>query len=131
MHLLRWAVVRNSVSMLLGVFALGVSSLPAHELITTKLTYERDIKPILQRRCVSCHAAGSAIPLSTYAEARPWAVSVKEQVLLRKMPPWGAVKGFGDLWPDEALSEEEIQIIAAWVVGGAPEGEPAKGTQRP
>ena len=40
------------------------------------------------------------------------------------MPPWGAVKGFGDLWPDRGLSEEDILIIAAWVVGGAPEGDP-------
>ena len=41
------------------------------------------------------------------------------------MPPWGAVKGFGDLKPDRALSQEEIMIIAAWVIGGAPNGDPA------
>jgi len=38
------------------------------------------------------------------------------------MPPWGAVKGFGDLSPDYGLSQEDILIIAAWVVGGAPQG---------
>ena len=40
------------------------------------------------------------------------------------MPPWGAVKGFGDLAPDHALSQEELLIIAAWVIGGAPKGDP-------
>lgn len=40
------------------------------------------------------------------------------------MPPWGAVKGFGDLSPDHGLSQEDILIIAAWVVGGAPAGNP-------
>jgi hypothetical protein len=41
------------------------------------------------------------------------------------MPPWGAVKGFGDLSPDNGLTQEEILIIAAWVVGGAPQGNQA------
>jgi hypothetical protein len=41
------------------------------------------------------------------------------------MPPWGAVKGFGDLRPDDALSQEEIMIICAWVIGGAPQGDKA------
>jgi hypothetical protein len=40
------------------------------------------------------------------------------------MPPWGAVKGFGNLAPDNGLSQEDIMIIAAWVLGGAPEGNP-------
>jgi len=41
------------------------------------------------------------------------------------MPPWGAVKGFGNLEPDKALTQEEILIVSAWVVGGAPQGDPA------
>jgi hypothetical protein len=97
----------------------------AHDVITTKLTYNRDISRIFARRCVSCHSAKSSIPLVSYETTRPWAVAIKEQVLSRAMPPWGAVKGFGDLSPDGALSQEEILIIAAWVVGGAPEGDPA------
>lgn len=97
----------------------------AHDVITTKLTYSRDISRIFARRCVSCHSANASIPLVSYETARPWAVAIKEQVLSRAMPPWGAVKGFGDLSPDRGLSEEEILIIAAWVVGGAPEGDPA------
>jgi hypothetical protein len=51
-------------------------------------------------------------------------VSIKEQVLARTMPPFGAVKGFGNLAPDGALSQEEIMIISAWVIGGAPKGDP-------
>ena len=94
----------------------------AHDIITTNLSYARDIAPIFANRCIACHAAGSAIPLTSYAEVRPWAVGIKEQVLSRAMPPWGAIKGFGDFSPDGALTEEEIMIIAAWVVGGAPEG---------
>ena len=96
----------------------------AHDIITTNLTFSRDISRIFARRCLACHNTGSSIPLTSYEETRPWAVSIKEQVLSRAMPPWGAVKGFGNLSPDRSLSQEEILIIAAWVIGGAPQGDP-------
>lgn len=95
-----------------------------HDIITTDLTFSRDVSRIFASRCISCHNSRSTIPLETYAEARPWAVAIKDQVLSHAMPPWGAVKGFGDLSPDNSLTQEEITIIAAWVVGGAPEGNP-------
>ncbi len=101
-----------------------VSLAAAHDIITTNLTFSRDVSRIFARHCVACHGEGSSIPLVTYTEARPWAVAIKEQVLGRSMPPWGAVKGFGDLSPDQGLSQEDILIIAAWVIGGAPQGDP-------
>lgn len=99
--------------------------LAAHDVITTKLTWSRDISRVFAHRCIQCHGAKASIPLTTYEQARPWAVDIKEQVLSRAMPPWGAVKGFGDLAPDNALSQEEMLMIAGWVIGGAPEGDPA------
>jgi len=68
-------------------------TLLAHDIITTNLTYARDISRILVRHCSSCHGAQSTIPLTSYEQVRPWAVGIKEQVLSRAMPPWGAVKG--------------------------------------
>jgi len=100
-----------------------VGRLPAHDIITTNLSFTRDISRIFDRHCTTCHSGSSEIPLTTYEQARPWAVAIKEQVLSRAMPPWGAVKGFGNLKPDHALSQEEIMIIAMWVIGGAPKGE--------
>ena len=116
-------VRRKLLVFLSGLFLLSQNS-TAHDVITTNLTFTRDISRIFARRCLACHNEGSSIPLKTYEEARPWAVSIKEQVLSRAMPPWGAVKGFGDLVPDHALSQEEILIIAAWAIGGAPQGDP-------
>jgi mono/diheme cytochrome c family protein len=116
--------IRSSVFALAGLCALA-RPLAAHDIITTKLTYTRDISRIFARRCVACHSKKSSIPLTSYQEVRPWAVDIKEQVLARSMPPWGAVKGFGDLSPDNGLTQEEILIIAAWVVGGAPQGDAA------
>jgi hypothetical protein len=111
-----------------GIFVallLVAAPLVAHEIITTNLTFTRDISRIFDRHCMSCHGPQAEIPLATYEQARPWAVAIKDQILSRAMPPWGAVKGFGNLKPDHALTQEEIMIIAAWVIGGAPQGDPA------
>ena len=62
--------------------------------------------------------------LVKFDEARPWAVAIKEEVLNRRMPPWNAVKGFGEFKDDPSLTQEEISRIADWVEGGAPEGDP-------
>lgn len=60
----------------------------------------------------------------TYKEARPWAEAIKQQVLTRRMPPWNAVKGFGEFKDDHGLTQEDLEIIAEWAEGGAPEGNP-------
>src|SRR5437773_949821 len=113
--------------LLIGTLVFSISfAAPAHDVITTKLTWNREISRIVTARCVSCHHSGGiAFSLATYAEARPWAVAIKEEVLTRRMPPWGAVKGFGDFRNDEGLTGEQIEWITAWVVGGVPEGDPA------
>lgn len=59
----------------------------------------------------------------TYEETRPWAQAVKEEVLARRMPPWSAIKGFGEFKDEAGLTPEEIEIISNWVEGGAPQGE--------
>ena len=99
-------------------------SVRGHDVITTKITWDREISRIVYTRCAGCHnAGGAAFSLATYAEARPWAAAIKEEVEERRMPPWGAVKGFGDFRNDEALTPEQIELIVSWVSGGAPEGD--------
>jgi hypothetical protein len=117
--------MKSMTTRLVALCALFTLPLAAHDVITTKLTWTRDISRVFAHRCIQCHGAKSSIPLTTYEQARPWAVDIKEQVLSRSMPPWGAVKGFGDLAPDNALSQEEMLMIAGWVIGGAPEGDAA------
>jgi len=98
----------------------------AHDVITTKVTWSREISRLMFKRCTSCHRdGGSAFSLTTYEQARPWAKAIKEETLERRMPPFGAVKGFGELRDDQALTQEQLELISDWVEGGAPEGEPA------
>jgi mono/diheme cytochrome c family protein len=96
-----------------------------HDVITTKITFDREIIRIVYARCAICHReSGSAFSLTSYSEARPWAKAIQEEVLERRMPPWGAVKGFGDFRNDQALTPEQIELVGDWVEGGSPEGEP-------
>ncbi len=93
------------------------------------VTFNKDIAPIFQRSCESCHHAGTSapMPLETYAEARPWAKSIKERVTRRDMPPWHLDKtvGIRHYKNDRSLSDAEIATVARWVDSGAPQGDAA------
>ncbi|MBM3756857.1 MAG: cytochrome c [Acidobacteria bacterium] len=104
---------------------LASSILSAHETPTTKLTWNREISRLFEKRCMSCHQEGGIAPMAfqTFAQTRPWAVAIKEEVLKRTMPPWGAAKGFGEFSNDISLPQEELNQIADWAEGGAPEGD--------
>src|ERR1700743_3009003 len=102
------------------------AAIPAycHDIITTKVTFDREIVRLFNSHCVSCHhPGGAAFSLTTWKDARPWAKAIGEEVLQRRMPPWGAVKGFGDFRNDKGLTEEQLELIVDWEEGGAPEGE--------
>jgi hypothetical protein len=92
----------------------------------TKITFHKNVEPILQARCQGCHRPGEAAPMSllNYSDARPWAKSIKQAVLVRKMPPWSADGSVGHFRNDRHLSQSEIDTLAAWVDAGAPEGNP-------
>lgn len=87
-------------------------------------TFNKEVVRIFQKHCQTCHHPGDIAPFSliAYKDARPWAQAIREQVILRKMPPWKPQPGCGDFKDARRLSNDEIQILTAWVDGGAPEG---------
>ena len=109
---------------LTGMLLFSASAADAHEFITTKITWAREISRVFNRRCISCHRnGGPAFELGAYEQVRPWAEAIKQEVLERRMPPWGAIKGFGDFRDEDGLTEMEIAVISSWVEGGAPRGD--------
>jgi hypothetical protein len=102
----------------------GVSALAAD--VSSPVTFNKDVLPILQRNCQTCHRAGQVAPMSflTYHGARPWAKAMKAAVVSRKMPPWFADTHFGPYLNDRSLKQSEIDTIAKWADSGAPEGDP-------
>src|SRR5689334_10263250 len=106
------------------MFAAAAPQALAHDIITTKLTWNREISRLVYKRCAGCHREGGmAMSLMSYDEARPWAKAIRDQVVGRTMPPWGAVKGVGVFQNDPSLTETEIQMFVGWVEGGAPKGD--------
>src|SRR5262249_51206364 len=62
----------------------------AHDVITTPVTWNREISRIFYSRCSACHReGGSAFSLMEYQETFPWRTAIKEEILERRMPPWG------------------------------------------
>lgn len=108
-------------------------STTAHDPITTKVTFAREIRAILSARCTPCHAAGGSapMPLTTYEDVRPWARAIKEQVLTRRMPTWHAARGFGAFKNDPTLTPIEMALIVSWVDGGLPRNVPGATGETP
>jgi mono/diheme cytochrome c family protein len=99
------------------------------------VTFSRDVAPIFQAKCQSCHEPGSIAPMSlvTFRESRPWAKAIKARVATRQMPPWHIDRSVGvqKFKNDMSLTEAEIATIVGWVDRGAPEGNPADFVPKP
>src|SRR5204862_1122355 len=87
-------------------------------------TYSKDVAPILYKNCASCHRPGDIAPMSllNYAQTRPWAKAIREQVATGQMPPWHATQAHGTFANDRRLSDQEKETVLRWVDGGAPLG---------
>lgn len=107
-----------------GAALLWPSGGRAHTPITTKMLFNREVIRILKDNCLGCHRPGGiSMSLASYEEARPWAKAIKEELLERRMPPWPAVKGFGDFSNAPVLTQRDVDAIVNWVEGGAPKGD--------
>ena len=88
-------------------------------------TFYRDVLPILQDHCQSCHRPGqiAPMPLVTYDQARSKAKAIASMVRSKKMPPWFADPKYGHFANDISLSPQQIDTINDWASNGAPAGD--------
>lgn len=130
----RGAIPRRAFSpvSLLGLLLSGVALAGPHAAAQAPsaesgVTWSRDIAPLFQRHCQTCHRPGQIAPMSllTWEDVRPRARSVARAVADRSMPPWHADPSVGRWKNDPSLSEAEIALVTAWVEAGAPRGDPA------
>ena len=114
---------------MLGAVAIGAVLLyTARVRAADAPTFTKDVAPIFQAKCESCHRPDSMAPMSlmTYQDARPWARSIKARVTAHQMPPWHIDKNIGiqEFKNDRSLSDQQIDTIVRWVDAGAPQGDP-------
>ncbi len=89
-----------------------------------KVTYHRDVQPIVQKHCQECHRSGEVGPFSlmTYKQAVNWAKDIKDYTQRREMPPWKLSEGIG-FHNERRLTDQEIKTLADWADGGTPKGD--------
>jgi hypothetical protein len=92
---------------------------------TSTVTYTRDIAPILNANCITCHRDGeiAPFPLTSYTDASKRAKLISEVTTSHYMPPWKPEAGFGHFLGEHRLSGREISLLKAWADAGAPQGD--------
>lgn len=88
------------------------------------VTFTKDIAPIFNDRCVSCHREGEIAPftLTSYDDVLGWEDTILEVIAENRMPPWFADPQHGKFSNDARLSPQQRDLIANWVENGMPEG---------
>src|SRR5713226_7043246 len=88
-------------------------------------TFYRDVLPILEEHCQTCHRSGgiAPMPFETYEETRPFAGAIRRATQEKSMPPWFADSNAGEFSNDPSLRPEEIGTLAAWAEAKSPAGE--------
>ena len=115
----------GAVCVLSAVMSAQSAQAPAEK----SVTFSKDVAPIFQAKCQSCHEPNSIAPMAliSYQDSRPWARSIKERVGSRQMPPWHIDRNVGvqKFKNDISLTDDQIATIVNWVDQGAREGNPA------
>lgn len=87
-------------------------------------TYNSDIKPIIEKHCISCHQKDNvgAMPLTNYEEVASYGKMIQYVTTSKLMPPWYADPSYSHFANERVLSDDEIKKIGDWVSGDMKEG---------
>jgi hypothetical protein len=120
--------ISRTMLMWAGAAVLALPGAAGAQTTASAPTFTKDIAPLFQAKCESCHRVDSIAPMSlvTYEEVRPWARSIRDRVASRNMPPWHidpsvGIQHFKD---DRSLTQAQIDTILKWVAAGAPKDMP-------
>jgi Flp pilus assembly protein TadD len=96
--------------------------------VTSSVTFNNDVAPILHTRCATCHRPGQVAPFSllTYDDAGPRARQIARLTAARRMPPWLPDESDPPFIGERRLSIREIDVLQRWAQAGAPEGDRAR-----
>lgn len=89
-----------------------------------KISYSKDIAPILQEKCVTCHLSGGIGPFAfdRYEVVKGFAPMIRESVRTERMPPYFADPHIGNFQNNQALTSNQAKTLIHWIEAGAPRG---------
>ncbi|MFT3933353.1 MAG: cytochrome c [Chitinophagaceae bacterium] len=93
-----------------------------------EITYYKDVAPIIEAKCTSCHKPGDSGPFSllTYEDVSKRGSFIKEVTQSGYMPPWKPDKHYLSYANERSLTEKEIETIGTWVNNKMPAGKPVE-----
>jgi peroxiredoxin len=99
----------------------------AHAADFAKISYAKDIAPILQEKCVSCHISGGIGPfaMNSYDIVKGFSPMIRETVRTHRMPPYFADPHIGAFKNDQGLTAAQTKTLVHWIEAGAPRGDGA------
>jgi hypothetical protein len=90
-----------------------------------KISYAKDVAPILEKNCVGCHQEGGIGPfaMSNYAMVKGFSPMIREVIRTDRMPPYNADPHVGRFSADKNLSAADIKTLVHWIEAGAERGD--------
>jgi len=98
-----------------------------NKLAYSKISYVKDVAPIIEDKCVACHEQNGIgpMPLTSYEKIKAYSPMIREVLRTQRMPPWRADPTVGHFQDDKSLSGDQIKTLVHWIEAGAPRGEGA------
>lgn len=95
------------------------------KLFAQQISYVQ-VKPIIEKKCVSCHRADGYAPFSleSYADVKKRSEFIKYVVGTGYMPPWKANNHYRSFANDKSLTTSEKKLLLQWLDSGCVEGKP-------
>ncbi|HOZ26575.1 MAG TPA: redoxin domain-containing protein [Hyphomonadaceae bacterium] len=89
-----------------------------------RISYEKEISPILAKNCVSCHAEGGIAPfaMNSYDVVKQFGPMIREAIRTDRMPPYNADPHVGQFKDDMNLPVKDAQTLVHWIEAGSPRG---------
>jgi mono/diheme cytochrome c family protein len=121
----RFFVPALCLALILAATALPLSTSSVSAAAPAVPTFDKDVLPILQQNCQTCHRPGAIAPMSfmSYQDARPYARAIEKAVVSKTMPPWFADPAVGHFKNAKVLTDDQIATLSAWAEKGALEGD--------
>jgi len=111
------------------IAALLLVTLPAFCAMAQKITWSEDVACLVYTHCTRCHNntnSIAAIPLTNYKEAWANRLAIQYYVENRIMPPYQPGTDKATYTHEKNLTQQEIDLIAAWADQGFEQGDSTK-----
>ncbi|HVY90377.1 MAG TPA: hypothetical protein VG942_16040, partial [Hyphomonadaceae bacterium] len=88
------------------------------------ISYTKDVAPIIEAKCVTCHEKGGIAPfaMDSYEVVKGFAPTIRETIRTQRMPPYFADPHIGSFKNNQGMTSAQATTLVHWLEAGAPRG---------